>query len=422
MTAPDSAPPPTRRLPALHWQILAAILVALVAGLAFRATGVDPDGALMQAIGFVGDGFLRLLKFIIVPLVLASVVVGVSSIDARNLGRLGGKTLLFYGVTTSLSVVVGLIAVNLVKPGVGVSVETDYVPPVEPTPLADVFLNIVPINPFAALGASFDLLSVIFFGIVFGIAVSVVGEPAEPLSRFFKALDAVMMKITDWVMALAPLGIAALLLELVVQLGADIIGDLAKYMGTVAGALLFHAVVILPALVFFLGRVNPLHVARALSPALLTAFSTASSASTLPVTMECVEERAGADGRVGAFVLPLGATVNMDGTALYEAVAAIFIAQAFGFDLSMGMQVTIFLTATLAAVGAAGVPSAGLVTMIIVLEAVGLPLEGIGLLVAVDRILDMMRTTVNVWGDACGAVVIAASEGMLDEERLADPS
>lgn len=418
MSAPE-AQDGASKLPALHWQILIGIGLAIVCGVAMRSAGVDPEGTLLQGIGFVGDFFLRLLKFIIVPLVLASVIVGVSSIDAGNLGRLGGKTVGFYGITTALSVVVGLVAVNLVKPGEGVNAETDYVPPVEPTPLADVFLNIVPENPFGAMSETFDLLSVIFFGIIMGIAMSAEGERAAPLRAFFEAVNAVMMRITDWVMALAPVGIFALLLELLVQLGVDVIGDLAKYMGTVAGALLFHAFVTLPLVVIVLGRLNPLHLMRALSPALLTAFSTASSASTLPVTMECIEDRAGVDRRIGSFVLPLGATVNMDGTALYEAVAAIFIAQAFGIDLSFGMQVTIFLTATLAAVGAAGVPSAGLVTMIIVLEAVGLPVEGIGLLVAVDRVLDMMRTTVNVWGDACGAAVIASSEGMLDETVLA---
>lgn len=407
-----------RRFTALHWQIVYGIAAAVLLGAVLRGQ-LDPDGFLLAANAFVGDIFLRLLKMIIVPLVLSSVVVGISSIDVKNLGRLGAKTLLFYVSTTSLAVVVGLLAVNFVRPGDGVAIETDYVPPVEPAPLSEVFLNIVPVNPFAVMAESFDLLSVIFFSILLGVAVAAVGEPAAPVRRFFAGLEAVMMRITDWVMKLAPIGIFALLFELVLSTGADVVGDLARYMGTVLGALLFHGLVTLPALLWLFARISPLQMFRALSPALLTAFSTASSSSTLPVTIESCERRAGVDGKVASFVLPLGATVNMDGTALYEAVAAIFIAQAFGIVLDPGQQVVVFLTATLAAIGAAGVPSAGLVTMIIVLEAVGLPLEGIGLLVAVDRVLDMTRTTVNVWGDACGAAVIAASEDRLDREVLA---
>lgn len=415
---------PATRSPwlALHWQIFYGIIVALVAAVLARQLGVSEDGLLLQTTGFVGALFLKLLKFIIVPLVISTVIMGVSSIDVKNLGRLGAKTLAFYLGTTSLAVVVGLIAVNVVRPGDGVPTATDYVPPLEPSPLREVFLNIVPENPFAAMSATFDLLSVIFFAIVLGIAIAVVGGPAKPLRDLFGALEAVMMRITDVVMRLAPVGIAALLFDLVVVTGIEVVGDLAAYMATVAGALLFHGAVTLPLMVWLLARISPLQLVRALAPALLTAFSTASSASTLPLTIESTERRAGVDGEVASFVLPLGATVNMDGTALYEAVAAIFIAQAFGIDLTMGEQFIIFLTATLAAIGAAGVPSAGLVTMIIVLEAVGLPVAGIGLLVAVDRVLDMMRTTVNVWGDACGAAVIAASEGKLDRAVLADPN
>jgi Na+/H+-dicarboxylate symporter len=422
----SASPEPTpaaKRSPwlALHWQIFYGILVALAAAALARQVGVAEDGVVLQVTSFIGDLFLKLLKFIIVPLVVSTVIMGVSSIDVKNLGRLGAKTLAFYLGTTSLAVVVGLLAVNVVRPGDGVATATDYVPPLEPSPLREVFLDIVPENPFAAMSASFDLLSVIFFAIVMGIGIAIVGTPAKPLREVFGALEAVMMRITDAVMRLAPVGIAALLFDLVVITGLDVVGDLAAYMATVAGALLFHGAITLPLMVWVLARISPLQLIRALSPALLTAFSTASSASTLPLTMESTERRAGVDGEVASFVLPLGATVNMDGTALYEAVAAIFIAQAFGIDLTMGEQVIIFLTATLAAIGAAGVPSAGLVTMIIVLEAVGLPVAGIGLLVAVDRILDMMRTTVNVWGDACGAAVIAASEGKLDRAVLADP-
>ncbi|MFT4703179.1 MAG: proton glutamate symport protein [Bradymonadia bacterium] len=397
------------------------MVAALVLGSVAKSMGYGADAAWLQPVDFVGQMFLRLLKMIIVPLVFASVITGVSSIDVNKLGALGGKTLLYYTTSTAAAVVLGLFAVNLVKPGDGVSIETDYVPPVEPTGFAEVFLNIVPTNPFASLAAEYHLLGVISFGIFLAVAISSVGEDAKPLRRFFVSLEAVMMWIVDVVMKLAPVGIFALLLTLVVETGAGIVGDLAKYMATVVGALGIHAVVTLPLLVMLVGRISPLKLVRALSPALLTAFSTASSAATLPVTMDSLENRAGVDPTVSGFVLPLGATVNMDGTALYEAVAAIFIAQAFGIDLTLGAQVLVFVTATLAAIGAAGVPSAGLVTMIIVLEAVGLPIEGIGLLVAVDRILDMTRTTVNVWGDACGAAIIASRDGMLNREILDAP-
>ncbi len=422
----------------MHWQILGAMALAFVLGAALRGTGVTAEGStLMSITGFVGDLFMRALKMIIVPLVFASVVVGISSIDVRNLGRLGGRTLAYYLCSTAIAVTIGLLAVNLVRPGDGVprpACDTDadcpasYVcgdaachPTLEPAPMSDVFLNIVPTNPLASLTETFDLLSVIFFGILFGVALALGGEGTGALRRGFVGLDTVMTRITDWVMALAPIGIFALLFDVVVETGWQLIGDLAAYMATVAGGLLLHGLVALPLLFWLFVRVNPVHLFRAMAPALLTALSTASSSATLPLTMESAERRGGVDGDVSSFVLPLGATVNMDGTALYEAVAALFIAQAFGIDLTMGQQVVIFLTATLAAIGAAGVPSAGLVTMIIVLEAVGLPLEGIAMLVAVDRVLDMLRTSVNVWGDSVGAAIIAHGEGRLDIDRLMDP-
>jgi len=419
----------------LHWQIAVAMVAAFVVGWLLRQ--VDPGAewtAVYASIEFVGVLFMRLLRMIIVPLVFASIVVGISTIDVANLGRMGLKTLAYYTLTTSMAVTVGLVLVLVVRPGAGVvqpvcesdddcggsfaCVDAACRPTLEPTPVADVFAAIIPENPFASLAQTFDLLGVIFFGILFAIAIAVVGREAKPVRDFFVSLDKIMTRITDWVMKTAPVGIFALLVQIVVVTGVDLIGDLAMYMITVAAGLLFHALVTLPIIVAVFARVHPFAVIRALAPALLTAFSTASSAATLPLTLDCTTRRAGVDRRVGSFVLPMGATVNMDGTALYEAVAAIFIAQAFGIDLSFGQQVVIFVTATLAAIGAAGVPSAGLVTMIIVLQAVGLPLEGIGMLVAVDRILDMLRTSVNVWGDAAGSVVIAHSEGRLDRDVL----
>ena len=419
---------------ALHWQIMIAMAVAVVVALALHSDASlsaedlaesDASGAyfnaslyFFRACDFLGQLFIRSLKMIIVPLVFASVIVGISSIETKSLGRIGGKTLGFYLMTTGLAVLAGLVAVNVVRPGVGVGLEAAEAPTLRPDSLPDILMKIVPTNPFASLAETFDLLSVIFFGIVFGLAIAIVGDEAAPVRRFFEGVNAVMMKITDWVMALAPLGVFALLVQVISSIGLESMKQVAAYMGTVAGALLFHALITLPLLLLLLARLNPRHAFRNMGPALLTAFSTASSSATLPMTMDCATDRAGVDSKVSSFVLPIGATVNMDGTALYEAVAVIFIAQAYGIELTMAQQVIVFLTATLAAIGAAGVPSAGLVTMIIVLEAVGLPLEGIGLLVAVDRVLDMMRTSVNVWGDSVCAMVIAAREKMLDVARF----
>jgi len=254
--------------------------------------------------------------------------------------------------------------------------------------------------------------------VLLGVAMVTLGERARVVQIFFEGLNEIMMKVTEWIMALAPIGVWALLVTSLAPLGPSVIGPLFRYMLTVVVALLVHGALVLPLLYWFFTRRNPFVYVKVMNTALLTAFSTSSSSATLPLTMRSVELRGGVAPEVSRFVLPLGATVNMDGTALYESVAAIFIAQAFGIELSLGQQVIIFTTASLAAIGAAGVPSAGLVTLLIVLEAVGLPAEGYGLIVAVDRLLDMFRTTVNVWGDACGAAVMAASEKSLAPENL----
>jgi proton glutamate symport protein len=233
------------------------------------------------------------------------------------------------------------------------------------------------------------------------------GDKGRPLTDLFESLNDAMMKLTDWVIRLAPIGVFALLAAVVVDTGPGIFANLGKYMATVLLGLAVHALVTLPLLLKLVGRASPKRFFSAVAPALTTAFSTASSSATLPLSIDCVETRAKVSSRVSSFVLPLGATINMDGTALYESVAAVFIAQVYGIDLSLGQQILIFLTATLAAIGAAGIPSAGLVTMAIVLNAVGLPLEGIGMILAVDRILDMCRTSVNVWGDTVGCAVVA---------------
>ena len=387
----------------IHTQILIAIISGVAAGLLL--------GEKAKHVKIVGDLFIRLLRMIIIPLIMASMVAGVVSIgNIRNLGKIGLRTFVYYMATTLLAVSVGLILVNVLKPGAGVELgmETN-VEAVTPS-VVSIVTDIVPKNLFKSM-AEDKVLSIIFFSLLLGVALSSVGEKAKPLVTLFEALNAVMLRITDWIMRLAPLGVFALMACTIGQMGLAVIKPLAVYMATVVLGLGIHAFITLPILLSVFGRYSPARFIKDMFSAVATAFSTASSAATLPITMDCLEKKTGVSNKIASFVLPLGATVNMDGTALYEAVAAMFIAQAYGIDLTLWQQLVIMLTATLASIGAAAIPGAGLVTMVIVLKAVGLPLEGIGMVLAVDRLLDMCRTSVNVWGDACGAAVVARLEG-----------
>lgn len=409
-------------------QILAAMVLGVAVGLLLGyfvgaaqyedTTYAKIAGGLLEKLDFVGSMFIRLLKMIIIPLIVASLVSGVASLgDARSLGRLGGKTFLYYMCTTVLAVAIGLVLVNVVKPGDRFDPEnapkTAVTAESEPPSIMSILEDIVPENVVDAMARS-SVLSVIFFSILLGTAIISVGEKAQPLAAFFESLNAVIMKIVGWIMALAPIGVFALMGRMVGTLGLSVMKPLAFHMLTVILGLALHAVIVLPLLLRVFARYSPVRFIKDMFSAVLTAFSTASSSATLPITMECVEKNAGVSNRVASFVLPLGATVNMDGTALYEAVAAMFIAQAYGIDLNLGQQLVIMLTATLASIGAAAIPSAALVTMVIVLRSVKLPMEGIGMIWAVDRILDMFRTAVNVWGDSCGTAIVAHLEG----ERL----
>lgn len=366
----------------------------------------------------IGDFFLRLLKMVTVPLILTSLITGVTGLGSQgNFGVMFSRTIGYYLVTSMLAIMTGVILVNLISPGVGAVLPGggSVMETADQTLLGMAYeqLNrLIPTNPFAAIAGG-EFLSIISFAIIFGTFINLVGgEHGKRLSDIFAAAFEVMMKMTSWVIGLAPIGVAAFMIYATATQGFSVFGTLAWYMITVAAALLFHAAVVLPIILkVFAGR-SPLEYFRSLSPALLTAFSTASSNATLPLTMKCVEDRAGISNRTSSFVLPLGATINMDGTALYEVVAVLFIAQATpGFDLSMAQQITVALTALLASVGAAGIPHAGLVMMAIVLQAVGLPLEAQGIIIAVDRVLDMCRTAVNVWSDSCGCAVVERLAG-----------
>lgn len=392
----------------LHFQIFLGIILGILAGILFREN--------IYYLAPIGDVFIRLLKMVIIPIIFASLIVGVMNLGSiQNLGRLGLKTFVYYLVTSLSSVTIGLIMVNMIKPGVGstLTLQADSVDlSVTKTQFSflDVFMQIVPENIMHSMVEE-KMLGIIFFSIIFGCAMLAIDRKSKALNDVINSLNDVVLKITDWIMLLAPLGVFALTATIVGKTGFGAFKPLAFYMFTVLLALFIHVFFILIMALIFIGKYSPIKFIKHVFPALATAFSTDSSVATLPVTMECLEKNVGISKKVVGFVSPLGATINMDGTALYEAVAAMFIAQVYGIDLSITQQFVIMLTATLASIGAAGIPSAGLVTMVIVLRAVNLPLEGIGLLMAVDRVLDMCRTTVNVFGDACGAVIIARLEG-----------
>ncbi|NOX18440.1 MAG: dicarboxylate/amino acid:cation symporter [Chlorobi bacterium] len=395
----------------LHWQILIALVLSIFFGLFF------PDA--VSYVSWMGTIFLNALKMIIIPLILSSIVSGVANIGgASDFGRLGVKTLGYYVLTSLLAIITGLVFVNLFQPGVGVDLGLTQT--VEGLAKAkDSFggtlMKIIPKNIFNAFSDG-NMLGIIFFAMILGFFITKVETKYSALlTDFFNAFFEVMMKITSFIIKFTPLGIFGIVSKVVADQTArgnmgDLISGLGLYMLTVILALFTHAFLTLPAMMKFIAKVNPVKHARNMAAPLLTAFSTASSSATLPLTMEAVEHNSGVSNKITSFVLPLGATVNMDGTALYELVAAIFIAQAYGLDIPILHQFMMVFAALLASIGAAGIPMAGLVMITVVLSVVGLPLEGVGLILAVDRILDMMRTTVNVWSDSTCAVIIAKSE------------
>lgn len=398
---------------ALHYQILITLVLGGFFGYLF------PDHTIYT--NWIGEVFLRGLNMIIIPLILLSISTGVASIGtADNLGRLGLKTMGYFVLTTLLAIITGFFFVQLIKPGVGaelgLQVRTEDIS-IASESFGQTLIKIVPSNIFEAMNQG-NMLSIIFFAIIFGYFITRIKEkPRDLLMDVMNASLDVIMKITLFVIKFTPLGIFSISAKVIsqqIQMGneiSEVISRLGLYFITVLIGLLIHGLITLPLLVKFLGRVNPVTHFKNMATPLLTAFSTSSSNATLPLTMEAVELKDGVSNKIASFTLPLGATINMNGTALYECVAVVFIAQAYGIDLTFGQQLIVIFTALLAAIGAAGIPMAGLVMMAVVLNAVGLPLEGIGLILAVDRVLDMFRTAINVYGDTCGAVIIAKSEG-----------
>jgi len=371
-------------------------------------------GHQMEAVGWLGDIFINALMMLVIPLIISSLIVGIAGLgDITKVGKTGLITLVYFMTTTAISVVIGLCMVNLINPGISVEMVGELPEKVAGKAdmgIIEILMSFISPNLVKSM-LKMDILPIIIFSLVFGGALTTLGEKGKIVINFFDGVNEAIMKMVHLVLYFAPLGIFALIAS---KLGATGGGDafwaelmkIGKYAFTVIAALLIHALVVLPAILIFVTRRNPFRFFKGASAALTTAFSTASSSATLPVTIDCAEENNKVSRRASLFVLPIGATVNMDGTAMYEAIAAIFIAQMLGIELSFTQQIIIFVTATLAAIGAAGIPEAGLVTLVMVLQSVGLPLEGIGMILSIDWFLDRCRTTVNVWGDSIGAAVV----------------
>ena len=424
---------------ALHWQILIAIVLAFIAGLWMfsirESTGNQPaifGVEFLAMFNFIGTIFLNALRMIIVPLITSSIIIGVAGIGSGgNLGALGGKTLLFYATTTLAAILVGLFVINSIGPGyIEGKPATDIlslsasVEELQATvgdkgagDVVEVFIRMVPPNIVMA-AAEGQMLGLIVFSILFGYFMTKLAhEYAEPLFKFWDGVFHVMMKMTEFIMKFAPIGVFGLVGAVIAEAGLKATGPLALFAVCVLIALALHAFGTLLLLLRFVGRVNPFKTLAGASQAMLTAFSTASSSATLPITMESVEDNIGVSNKVSSFVLPLGATVNMNGTAMYECAAALFLAQAYGIELTFGMQFTVVAIALMTSIGVAGVPSASLVAIAIILAAIGIPLEAIGVLMVFDRILDMCRTSINVWGDCCCATIVARLDG--EETKVA---
>ncbi|MBZ0173224.1 MAG: dicarboxylate/amino acid:cation symporter [Phycisphaerales bacterium] len=461
----------TKKKMALHWKILIGLVLGVVVGLAINLMWTDAVWASMgvdevetflsdsqivrsesvseggpnvkadagasaarfmrDANSFVGDLFMRGLRFIAVPIVLFSLIVGVSSLkDMSKLGRIGGKTIGIYLVTTALAITIGLLLANIIGPGNGFPDElresleasgageaSAKIEGAESRPSPwDVALNIVPANPFTSL-AETEMLQVVFAAVVIGVGLTFLPrEKAEPVIKVCDAMTDVVIMIVHGVLAIAPYAVFALIVGVLADLGFDVLLNLIKYVLTTVAGLALMIFVVYPIVLRIFTPVRYGRFFKAISPAQLLAFSSSSSGATLPVTMECCEQRLGLSEEVTSFVVPIGATINMDGTALYQGVAAVFIAQMYGMDLTIGQQLQIVLTATLASIGTAAVPGVGIVMLVIVLQSVGIPLQGIAVILGVDRILDMCRTACNVTGDCMVATVVAAGENAIESE------
>ena len=404
----------------LHWQIIICMILGTILGTYYNQIDFINDQS-YTLIVLLGDIFVRLLKMVIVPLIFTSIIIGISSIkDQSKIGRLGLKTFIYYMCTSLFAILIGLTLANVIQPGVG-AVTIDQVGAYDTSKLStsnsilDILKRMIPINPIGAL-AKGDILGVIFFALFFGVMMNFSpSDSRSTIKKIIKSIYDIILKMTQVIIKCAPLGVFGLMTKTVSNTGLSIFKELGMYALTIGLGLSIHLFIVLPLIIFIFVRVNPIIHFKAMATAMVTAFSTSSSSATLPVTMKCVNENVKASNETTSFVLPMGATINMDGTALYECAGVLFIAQALGIQLDASQQFIVVITALLASVGAAGIPSAGLVMLFIVTDAVGLKSDAVALwvgsMLAIDRPLDMFRTMVNITSDSVGAAVIAKSEG-----------
>ena len=390
------------------WQkIVIGMILGITVGLIF-----GEDAAVLKPIG---SFFVNTIKMLIVPLVFCSIIVGITSMqDTNKMGRIGFKAIMFYLISTAVAITIGLVLGHVLQPGAGLGLVAQQVEVVKETSsLVDTLVALVPTNPVSAL-AQGHILQIIVFAVALGVSLTLIGEKGKPAVALFESLAEAMYKLTDLVMKLAPYGVFALMAWVAGKFGLALLLPLVKVIGAVYLGSILHVLGVYSALILFIAKLSPVQYFRGIVDAQVVAFTTTSSAGTLPVSMKCARENLGVSKGVSSFVLPLGTTINMDGTALYQGVTTLFVAQAFGIDLGMPEYITIILTATLASIGTAGVPGAGLIMLTLVLTTVGLPVEGVALIAGIDRILDMARTTVNISGDIAASVIIAKSENELD--------
>lgn len=408
----------------LSTKIFIALIVGALAGVAIHYALPDSNfknDVLIEGIFYViGQGFIRLMQMLVVPLVFCSLVCGSMAIgDTKTLGKVGVKTICFYIATTALAVVIALTVANIIDPGIGLDMDSvekaEMTTTAEDTDMVETLLNIIPKNPIGAM-ANGDMLPIILFALFVGIMLAKLGNKADVVASFFSQFNDVMMEMTMAIMKVAPIGVFCLIARTFANLGFSAFQPMLKYMGSVVLALVLQCFVVYQVLLFIFTRLNPLKFIKKFLPVMGFAFSTATSNATIPMSIDTLDKKMGVSKRISSFTVPLGATINMDGTSIMQGVAVIFIAQAYGIDLTIGNLATVVLTATLASIGTAGVPSVGLITLAMVLNSVGLPTEGIALIMGIDRILDMIRTAVNITGDAVCTTIVSHQEGALDKK------
>lgn len=392
----------------LSLRILISLILAVVAGL---IAGEENVGWIKLWIAPIGTIFINLIKMMIVPVVLTSLIVGVTSLgDSSKLGRMGVKVVVFYLLTTAVAIAIGFGVAGIIQPGVGLSMEALKAPTVKQAPtIMEVFVGMIPSNPFASMNNA-SILQIIVFALFVGVGITKVGAKGEPVLKVVDSMAEVSYKIIAMIMELAPYGVFALLLPVVASNGPKVLLPLLSVIMAVGIGCVIHAVVVYSTAAATLGKTNPVKFFKGMAEAMIIAFTTCSSAAALPINMKNTQEKLGVSREVSSFVLPLGATINMDGTALYMGVCTLFVANVYGVSLDASQMMMVILTGTLASIGTAGVPGAGLIMLAMVLQSVGLPLEGLALVAGIDRVLDMMRTCINITGDGAAAVVINQSE------------